>query len=94
MPDCSGVLPRVCVISIARCSVVKVTYSLVEQGQLVGTAQHADHKEGHGAHRAELGAVAEEREGDEGVLVAVVLPAEEDKHEDAAEGEQEDDAPV
>lgn len=67
---------------------------MVEQWQLVGTAQHGDHHESHSTHRADLGAVAKQRKGDQGVLIAVPLPREEHSDEDATDDEQEDDAPV
>jgi hypothetical protein len=64
------------------------TYSLVEQRKLVGTAEHTHHQKRHGAHRAELSPVAEERQGDERMLVEVVLPSEENANKDTAEDEQ------
>jgi hypothetical protein len=67
---------------------VIATHSLVEEGQLVSTAKHADHQESHGAHRTELSPVAQQRKGDEGVLVAEVLPSEEDTDEHTTQDEQ------
>ena len=64
-----------------------MTYSLVEERQLVSTTEHADHQESHSAHRSKLSPVAEERKRNEGVLVAEVLPSEKDANEKAAEDE-------
>lgn len=97
IPDCSGVLPRVYVSVVplnATRARINTTYSLVEQRKLVGTAEHTHHQKGHGTHRAELSPVAKERQGDERMLVEVVLPSEEDADEDTAENEEQDDAPV
>lgn len=67
---------------------------LVEERELVRPAEHGAHEEEHESRCAELSAVPQDRERDEGLGVDVPFPQEEGRDEETAEDKEEDDAPV